>query len=62
MEQDPNGIVITDEGNFSPNVKKVMLPRMCNHCDHPPCVDVCPVKATFKRQDGLVLINFCEGE
>ncbi len=63
MEEDPNGIVITDDGNYTPNVRKDMLPRICNHCDAPPCVEVCPVKATFKRQDGIVLIdyNICIG-
>ena len=33
------------------------LPVMCQHCSHPPCVDVCPTGASFKRADGLVLIN-----
>ena len=33
------------------------LPMMCQHCEHPPCVDVCPTKASFKRADGIVLVD-----
>ncbi len=58
MERREDGIVITEDGNYAPNVKKSMLPVMCNHCEKPPCVESCPVQATFKRQDGLVLIDY----
>jgi len=33
------------------------LPMMCQHCENPPCVDVCPTGASFKRADGIVLVN-----
>jgi len=33
------------------------LPLMCQHCESPPCVDVCPTGASFKRADGIVLVD-----
>ncbi len=33
------------------------LPIMCQHCEQPPCVDVCPTGASFKRADGIVLVD-----
>jgi molybdopterin-containing oxidoreductase family iron-sulfur binding subunit len=35
--------------------KSVLL--MCNQCDDPPCAQVCPVRATYKREDGIVLVD-----
>lgn len=46
-----------EKGNY-PNVRRSFLPRLCNQCRHPVCVDVCPTGATHKRkQDGIVVVD-----
>ncbi|HZW25490.1 MAG TPA: 4Fe-4S dicluster domain-containing protein [Gallionella sp.] len=37
--------------------RELSLPMMCQHCEHPPCVDVCPTNASMKRADGIVLVD-----
>ncbi len=46
-----------ETGKF-PNVSRHRLPRLCNHCENPSCLNVCPVKATYQLEDGTVLINY----
>ena len=43
--------------------KAFFVPKLCNQCTHPPCVQVCPVGATYKTKDGVVLIDhdYCIG-
>ncbi len=36
---------------------RLSLPMLCQHCDSAPCVDVCPTGASFKRADGIVLVD-----
>jgi len=37
--------------------RSTAAPVMCQHCAEPPCVDVCPTGASFKRADGIVLVD-----
>jgi len=41
-----------------PNLERSYLPVACQHCNDAPCVKVCPVQATFRRDDGTVLIDY----
>ncbi len=46
-----------EKGDY-PNVSRSFLPRLCNHCSEPSCVDVCPTDATWKRKaDGVVVVD-----
>jgi len=63
--------VVYNEHGAYPKAERDILPWLCNHCDNPPCVKVCPVdpidaefkgvkfkkRATYKRPDGAVLVD-----
>jgi molybdopterin-containing oxidoreductase family iron-sulfur binding subunit len=50
-------MIAVTKGNY-PNVRTEIIPMPCMQCDHPPCVTVCPAKATFRRDDGIVVQYF----
>lgn len=45
-----------DTGEY-PNISRVKLPKLCNHCKDAPCVSVCPVEATFTVEGGIVVVD-----
>jgi len=50
--------VLTETRGTYPNVARRFVARPCMQCDEPPCVDVCPVNATYERPDGVVVIDY----
>jgi len=63
----PDGTLFTktvsEEIGTYPNVTRVYIPLICNHCEDPPCERVCPTGATYTTEDGIVLVdeNKCIG-
>jgi Fe-S-cluster-containing dehydrogenase component len=59
----PKGAIDGFPASSAADVKSFFVPKLCNHCVTSPCVQVCPVGATFISPDGVVLVdqNYCLG-
>jgi Fe-S-cluster-containing dehydrogenase component len=62
----PNGAIngFHSEAEEGKNlIRTFFVPKICNHCENPPCVQVCPVGATFTTPDGVTLVDgdYCIG-
>lgn len=49
-------VYATETGKY-PNARREYTPAMCMHCDNPPCVTTCPTGASYKREDGIVVVD-----
>ena len=55
LDDKPWNIVVEDELD---NGQRYFFSRPCLHCQDAPCVEVCPVQATYHREDGLVMMDY----
>jgi anaerobic dimethyl sulfoxide reductase subunit B (iron-sulfur subunit) len=51
------GTWVKDGETYAANIYAYYVSVACNHCQNPPCVNVCPTQAIIKRADGVILIN-----
>jgi tetrathionate reductase subunit B len=49
-------VKVVEKGTY-PNVRRSFLPVLCNNCENPICLQNCPVKATWQREDGIVIVD-----
>lgn len=54
---DPGKEYSTEAGSERDTLRSFFVPKLCNQCANPPCVQVCPVEATFSTDDGVVLVD-----
>lgn len=52
-KNNPEGVVVPEKDI----AKAFFVPKLCNQCEKPPCVQVCPVGATYQAADGVVLVD-----
>lgn len=52
------GYVLQKEYGRTPDVTRLFLPVLCNHCEKPSCEEVCPTGATYKGEQGVVLVDY----
>ena len=52
-----NVVMEQEHGEF-PNVTRTHMPRPCLQCQNPPCVQVCPITATYKMDNGITTIDY----
>ena len=50
--------IVKNERGKHPYVKAAYMPVPCMHCEDAPCVHVCPVEATYLRDDGIVTMDY----
>ena len=58
--EEPYQGAFLDQENFymKEEYRNKMVPVLCNNCNNPPCVEVCPTQATFQREDGIVMMDW----
>jgi len=52
-----NKMLYSEKGTY-PDVTRLMMPKACQMCDNTPCLKVCPTGATYKRPDGITMVDY----